>query len=163
MNYTNDNVKKICNFYMSDWHFIVMLLPYINREMNRNTKVITILENDMKDKVKTLIDKLNLKNKEDILRINWRKSGIDNLTEEIKKETKENKKNILIINGTNCYIEEVNRKINEMISRENFKNRDIKIIDCYGFDGNKDNMKDIIKKYEKILNTSGEINVEEIF
>ena len=46
MKYTNDNVKKICNFYMSDWHFTVMLLPYISTEINKGTKVITIIEKD---------------------------------------------------------------------------------------------------------------------
>ena len=28
MVYTNDNIKKICNFYVSDWHLAVMLLLF---------------------------------------------------------------------------------------------------------------------------------------
>lgn len=40
MVYTNDNIKKICNFYVSDWHLAVMLLPYINKEINKGTKLL---------------------------------------------------------------------------------------------------------------------------
>ena len=62
MNNTNDNIEKTCNFYMSDWHFTVMVLPYINSEINQNTQIINIFEKDISQKVKTLVDKLNLKN-----------------------------------------------------------------------------------------------------
>ena len=78
MKNTNDNIKKICNFYMSDWHFTVMLLPYINKEINMKTQIFTIFENDITQKVKTLVDKLNLKNKDQILKINWKNADINN-------------------------------------------------------------------------------------
>ena len=30
----NNNVKKLCSFYVSDWHLVAMLLPYINQKIN---------------------------------------------------------------------------------------------------------------------------------
>ena len=53
MNNTNDNIEKICNFYLSDWHFTVMMLPYINNEINKKTQISTIFEKDISQKVKT--------------------------------------------------------------------------------------------------------------
>lgn len=162
MKYTNDNVKKICNFYMSDWHFTVMLLPYLNKEINKGTKIITIFEKDMTDKVKTLVEKLNLKNREKILQINWKNSNINNFINELEEKLKYNAENLLIINGTNCYINEVNNKINEVRNKENFIDKKIKIINCYDFDSNKENMNNILKEHDGILNTSGESKIENV-
>ena len=88
MKYTNDNVKKICNFYMSDWHFTVMLLPYISTEINKGTKVITIFEKDLTEKVETLVEKLNLKNRDKILKINWKSSDINSFMKELQCKLK---------------------------------------------------------------------------
>lgn len=162
MNYTNDNVKKICNFYMSDWHFTVMLLPYINREINKKTKVITILEKDMTDKVETLVRKLNLKNKEEIFQINWKNSDVDKFINKLKKELNDNKQILLIVNGTNCFIKKVNDEINRELNNEKFGQKKIKILDCYDFESNKNNMSDILKEYDEMLNTSGEIKVKSV-
>ena len=27
-------IEKICSFYVSDWHLVTMLLPYVNKEIN---------------------------------------------------------------------------------------------------------------------------------
>lgn len=162
MKNTNDNIKKICNFYMSDWHFVVMLLPYINNEINMKTQIITIFEKDMTEKVKTLVDKLNLKNKNEILKINWKNSYINNFKYELQKELKNNDNNLLIINGTNFYIKEINNKIKDVIYKDNFLQKNIKIIDCYDFDKNKEKIDTIIKKYNCMLNTSGEIEIESV-
>lgn len=162
MKNTNDNIEKICNFYMSDWHFAVMILPYINNEINSNTQIITIFEKDISPKVKTLVDKLNLKNKDEILKINWKNSDIKNFIQEIKIKMKNNDKNILIINGTNSYINRINNRLETEIHNNIFKNLNIKIIDCYEFEENKDNMNSIIEKYDFMLNTSGEIKINSI-
>lgn len=162
MNFTNDNLKKICNFYMSDWHFTVMLLPYINREINKKTKVITILEKDMTEKVETLVKKLNLKNKDEILQINWKNSDINKFISEFKKNLKYNKENLLIVNGTNYYIKKVNDKINKELNNGEYAQKKIKILDCYDFESNKNNMSNILKRYDEMLNTSGEINVKNV-
>lgn len=163
MKNTNDNIKKICNFYMSDWHFTVMLLPYINKEINMKTQIFTIFENDITQKVKTLVDKLNLKNKDQILKINWKNADINNIIYQLENKLKNNDNNIVIINGTNNYIKEVNKKVENIIYNDKFLQKNIKIIDCYDFEENKEKINTIIGKYDSMVNTSGEIKVENIF
>ena len=58
MEILNNNIEKLCSFYVSDWHLVTMLLPYINKEINENANIITILENNIEENIKTLIKKL---------------------------------------------------------------------------------------------------------
>ena len=81
---------------------------------------------------------------------------------EIEKKLKNSSQNLLIINGTNNYIKKVNDEIQSLISKDSFKNSKIKLIDCYDFDTNKENMNTIIEKYNYILNTSGEVKISNI-
>ena len=73
MEVQENNFTKLCSFYVSDWHLVTMLLPYINKKINEQAKIATILENDIQENVKTLVEKLNLKNAEKILNLNWKK------------------------------------------------------------------------------------------
>ena len=75
----NKNIKKVCSFYVSDWHLTTMLLPHINEKINEGVKITTILENDLRENMETLLGKLKLKNTEKILNIDWHK------TKDIKK------------------------------------------------------------------------------
>ena len=162
MNNTNDNVEKVCNFYMSDWHFTVMILPYINKEINQNVQIITFFEKDISQKFKTLVGKLNLKNEEEILKINWNNVDINKSISEIENKIKNNNKNLLIINGTNDYIKNVNYKIKKEIKQNTLTEHRLKIIDCYDFNSNKEKIDSILKKYDSMLNTSGEIKISNI-
>ena len=63
-------ITKLCSFYVSDWHLVTMLLPYISKKVNEEAKIATILEKDLKQNIVTLVEKLNLKNKEEILNLN---------------------------------------------------------------------------------------------
>ena len=73
MEVQENNFTKLCSFYVSDWHLVTMLLPYINKKINEQAKIATILENDIQENVKTLVEKLNLKNAEKILLIDMEK------------------------------------------------------------------------------------------
>ena len=75
MEILKNNIEKICSFYVSDWHLVTMLLPYINKQINEKANIITILENDIEENIKTLIKRLNLKNEEKILNLNWKKTN----------------------------------------------------------------------------------------
>ena len=68
----NQRVEKLCSFYVSDWHFATMLLPYINHQIAKQVNVITLLETDMEKNIETLVKKLNLKNRKEILEICWK-------------------------------------------------------------------------------------------
>ena len=144
------NIKKLCNFYVSDVHLSVMLLPYISKEINNDVEVTTIFEKTQKKDFEEILEKLNIKNKEQILNINW----IGNCTEDeieknIKTSFKCGKRNTIIIGGGEKYISNINNLINNELS----KNSNIKIIDCYNIEEIESNMKSIIKKYDGVINT----------
>lgn len=131
MGYTNDNIKKICNFYVSDWHLAVMLLPYINKEINEGVKITTIFERNMKDNIETLVGKLNLKNEDRILQINWNNENNKNIENYIQENLDEKRQNLFIINGNKEYIENTNEKLFNCIKEKGLQRNFIKIVDCY--------------------------------
>ena len=62
MKIKNKKIEKLCSFYVSDWHLATMILPYISSKIDKDTKIVTIFENNIKQNIETLIEKLNLKN-----------------------------------------------------------------------------------------------------
>ncbi len=162
MVYTNDNIKKICNFYVSDWHLAVMLLPYINKEINKGTKITTVFQNNMKNNIETLVRKLNLKNEKEILQIDWNTKNNSILERYIKEKLSSGEENLFIINGDKEYVEKSNEKVIEYIGKNKTKKNFIKIVDCYEVEQNEEKMYNIIKMHDCVLNTSGEHNIEKI-
>lgn len=162
MVYTNDNFKKICNFYVSDWHLAVMLLPYINKEINKGTKITTVFQNNMKNNIETLVRKLNLKNEKEILQIDWNTKNNSILERYIKENLSSGEENLFIINGDKEYVEKSNEKVIEYIGKNKTKKNFIKIVDCYEVEQNEEKMYNIIKMHDCVLNTSGEHNIEKI-
>ena len=152
----NENIKKVCSFYVSDWHLVTMLLPHINEKINEEVKIDTILQYNIQNQMETLLEKLRIENKTKILNIDWKNKQTNENTIENIINTKENQIEI-IINGNMEYIEEANKQIENFInSHEQFKNKKITIIDCYNVNDYKDKISQILEKHEKILNTSGE-------
>ena len=140
----NKKSEKLCSFYVSDFHLEMILIPYINKKIEENERVIIATEKDLEETVKVLISKLNLKeeNKEKILKLKWNKSEISQI-EKIKKNS-----NIIVI-GTESYI----KKTNDYIRKINIDG--LNIVDCYNFNEIKDNINNIINEYDKNLNTLG--------
>ena len=158
------NIKKLCNFYVSDLHLSVMLLPYLSRQINEDVEITTIFEKIEKQNIETVLDKLNIKNKDKILNINWlnsTKNTNEEIEKSIKKEIDKEKDNIIIIGGNKKYILENNQNIRRILKKNN-KNSNVKIIDCYNVEEVGYDMKNIVKNYDGILNTSGEVNVATI-
>lgn len=147
----NKYIQKLCCFYASDWHLTVMLLPYINRKIEENTSIYMKCENNIEEKMGTLLDKLLIKNKESIKNINWN---------ETVEEECDDKEKIYIISGTEEYIEDKNKLIEKYYIDKNTK---VKIINCYEL-SEKNDLNDIIKRngYTQILNTKGENAIEKI-
>ena len=156
-------VSKLCSFYVSDWHIVTMLLPYINNKINESFKIIPIFENSIKNNIDILVNKLNLKNKEKILNLNWNEvDGIKYINvKNLIKEYKEGEL-LIIVNGTKEYIEIVNKNIIKYLEK-NKNNLKIKIVNCYEVIEFNNNIQEILDKHDKILNTSGERKIEEIF
>ena len=42
-----ETFEKICSFYVSDWHMVTMLLPYISKQIENNINVETMLQKDV--------------------------------------------------------------------------------------------------------------------
>ena len=54
-------IEKLCSFYVSDWHLVTMLLPYIHQELEKEANIVTILENGFEENIKIILSKLRLK------------------------------------------------------------------------------------------------------
>ncbi len=172
MDFQKKNVRNICNFYASKWHLAVMLLPYLNKQIEKGIKFETILKEDIVENVEELISKLNLKQEieEKMLNINWSKSKIEKeeQIEEFMNNIIEKEKNItIILNGENDEVKNTNEMINKYIQRniKKIKQNDIKItiISCFKALDFKENVKEILNNYDYALNTSGEHKIEEVY
>ena len=179
-------VEKLCSFYVSNWHLVTMLLPYINEKIEKNTKIITILENNIEENIKKLLERLNLKNKEKILKINWKNfnskkyeeiseylseqnKNIENI---IIKEENKNSKNvinnsknsegvIILVNGTKENIEENNLIIQKWLKKA--KINKAKIINFFEVTEFNNKISEILDNHDKVFNTSGEREISEVF
>ena len=125
----NKKIEKICSFYVSDYHLEMVLIPYINEKLSKNEEIEIISEKNLKETVNTLISKMNIneENKKKILELKWDKNE--------KIELKDN----MIVIGTKKYLEEIN----------------IKVVNGFNFEEVKGEMGNIIKEYDKSLNTLG--------
>lgn len=168
MEILNNSIERLCSFYVSDWHLVTMLLPYVNKQINEKANIITILEKDIEENIKTLIQKLNLKNEEKILNINWKKSnGIkySEIKNKMKELEKDEKLNIVFISGSKNYIDMVDKNITKFLddNKNKYREINIKIINCFEVGEFNNNIQEILDKHDKILNTSGEKEICEVF
>jgi hypothetical protein len=146
----NKGAEKVCSLYVNNMHLIVMLIPYIEKELERGRKIVTILEDDLKEEVETLINKVNLteEKKNGLKSINWNKNGL--LFGEISKIEDD----VILVNGSYDFIKNVNSCIND-----NAK----KVINCFELNTFEDNSREILENHNKILNTLGEKKISEMF
>ena len=168
MSFQEENVIKLCGFYVSDWHLITMLLPYINKKIDEKVKIATILENDIEDRVSMFVKKLKIPNGEKILKINWknkREITYNSIKRIIEKNLEENK--VIIINGSKDFINKVNAFIKQYMKNniEKIKNinANIKIVNCFNVVEFNTCINEILDNHDKILNTSGEREITDIF
>ena len=160
--------RKICNFNVSKWHLITTITPYISSKINEGKKVKMISEENMKNMAQMFLEKviLNNKKKKEIMSVNWesKKNLIEyeKLDNYLKDMVKENNNISIIINGKRDFIEEINSNINKWIKQNEENKIEMDIINCYEIIGFS-NVKDILDIHDKILNTSGEKDIEEVF
>ncbi len=143
-------IQKLCCFYASDWHLTVMLLPYISKKINEDSSIYMKCENDIKQKLEILLNKLSVKNEKGIMSMSWNNT--------VNEDETDSKEKIYIISGSEEFIENKNQEIEEYYQN---KDENIKIINCYEVNENC-RLKDIIEEngYTKILNTKGEEFIE---
>lgn len=155
--------KKICSIYANDLHFATMIFPFIHKEVENNTTIRTILENDEEENIEKILKNIGLNSevKEEIKKIDWKNTNINKIRNNFKllEEDITSKKRIdIIVSGRNIFIEKVNKAIDLWIKNniESLEKSSIelKIINCFYFEENK-NSDNIIDEHDYILRTSG--------
>ena len=129
----------------------------------KTKKIIPIFERSINNNVETLVNKLNLKNKEKILELNWKETnGIkySNINNIIKKYN--NEQILIVVSGSKDFIERTNINIEKSILKNKI-NSNLKIVNCYEVIEFNNNIQEILDSHDKILNTSGERKIEDIF
>ncbi len=144
-----NNKERMCSFYASEFHLEMIILPYINKEMEENKKIIIITEENLEDSIKVLVSKINLEEsrKRKILSLDWNNNYIEKI-EDLK--SKNYNEICIIVNGTEKFIEDINYILEETKLKDK-----INILNCYKIDDIKNHMQDIVLKHKKVLNTSG--------
>ena len=101
--------EKTCAFYASDYHFEMISLPFIERNLAENKEIIVLTENNLEDTIKIIIEKVNLqeKNKSNILKINWNNNDLEKF-KQIKNNIENNKNITIFIKGKSNYIKNIN-------------------------------------------------------
>ncbi len=162
-------IKKVCGFNISSIHFSMMILPYINKELEQEKNIITILEGNLEKNIRQVLAKItiNKEAKEKILNINWKDSDINknNIEKIIKSNLLKKEKLDIIVYGSERYINLANEIINRIINKniKSIEGKNIKIIDCYTVNDFKENIREILDNHDVMFNTSGEHKIEEIF
>lgn len=138
--------EKLCLFFASDYHFEMISLPYINKELKKDKNVVIISENDLNNTLNTVLDRVNLKpeDRERIVKIDWNNNNLNKIKEINNKET------IIFIKGKENYINNINKDIDNL----DFE-KSTKIVNCYDINEVENNIKEIAKGYSEILSTSG--------
>ena len=159
MNKNQKTKEKVCTFFASDYHFEMISLPYINKKIENNKEVIILTENNLENTIKDLISKMNLKesNRNKILNIDWKNDNL-NKFKKIKSHIENDKEIVIFIKGKENYIKNINKNIEKWVENSS----STKIIDCYDIEEVGENLDIIMDKYSKILNTTGEKEIQKI-
>ena len=138
-------IKNICNFYVSEYHLEIMLLPYISKKIENEEKIIIITEKDLRDSLKVVIDRTNIEEhrKKEIINLGWNNQKLENIIDNT---------NIILV-GSSKFINNKTLKLKE----KEIKN--LTIIACYDYNEVKDNIQKIVTGYDEILNTLGINNI----
>lgn len=147
----NKRVEKLCLFFASDYHFEMISLPYISENLKRNKNVIMMTENNLDGTVDELLSRVNLskEDKEQIFKVDWKSDDL-NKFRQIKSANEEGKETIIFVKGKENYIDSINKNIENWISV-----KDTKVINCYDINEVHKDVSNIVKRYNKVLSTSG--------
>ena len=147
---------RICSFYVSDWHLTAMLLPFIQERVKSGDNINTIFEKDIESNMKEILN-IDCKSKSLI--------KYDDVKNYLNQVVKNKGETIILVEGNKERIEYINKNIDRWIEKQSrkLKNKNIKIINCYEVTEFNENLKGILNMHDKILNTSGVHNIEELY
>lgn len=144
MNTKEIDKKETCSFYANEIHLEIMILPYINQQIEKNTEVYLINEENLDESIFNVIQKTNLDNKKkkEILKLDWKNTN-DGKIKEIKSKTNQG---VVLVTGSQGFNEKINK---DLKNKNNFE-----IINCYNLNKT-ENIEKIKENCSKILNTTG--------
>ena len=61
MNKNQDTKEKSCVFYVSNYHFEMISLPYISKKLEENKKILILTQENLEETINKLISKINFK------------------------------------------------------------------------------------------------------
>ena len=133
-----DNINKCC-LYANDFHLEMILLPYIKENLGKS-KFVILTQNNLKDTIKILLEKVNLSKKDisELYKIDW-STKTEEKIKNIQEYSNNKNKTTVVINGNVDFVKENIEIINS------FNKNNIDVIECY-------NVEDL---------TSTKINIEE--
>lgn len=139
------NNQKVCSFYISEFHLLTILLPYINEKIKEQREIAVILQNDISKNVTNYLSNvrnLNL-DTEKIIEIGWSKTGKEKVNNLEGKD--------VIVIGDKEYIEEINK----IVETENHVSE---ILNCYKV-SDIERIDKVLSNHNKVLKTEGKIDV----
>ena len=133
--------QRICTFFVSSYHLLTIILPYINKTINEEKDVEVILEKDITKSVKRYLKIVDLyaEQEEKILSLNWKKENKNVFEKELSNTE-------IFIIGSQKFI----KKISSKLDSKNTGN----IIDCY-YINKLEKINEINEKYDFVLKTYG--------
>ena len=136
-------VENLCIFYASKYHLSVVLLEYLKNKNTKKYTVNTFLENEIKDEINILKQKykINIYSANEI--------NFENTIDIKNKKIDASENMIFIIEGNYSYIKEANKYLKEKI--ENYEYENVKIINCFSFEDQKNFMEKILLENDKIF------------
>lgn len=164
------NIFKICSFYVSDWHLTAMLLPFVEEQVEKGENLSTILEKNIIYNMKEILTRIKISErvKQEIIDVDWKNKNMikyGEIRKFMEKVTKNKKTATIIIEGNKDKIEYINRNIDKWVQKQERKlsRKQITIINCYEVTEFNENLQEILDKHDKILNTSGIHEIEEMY
>ena len=165
-----NNKLRICSFYVSDWHLTAMLLPFIEEKTEKGEIINTILEKNITYNMKEILSRIKISNrtKEQILKIDWKNKSLikyGEIRKFMEKVTRNQKTVTILVEGNKDRIDYINKNIDKWMQKQErkLKRKEIKIINCYEVTEFNNNLQEILDKHDKILNTSGIHEIEEMY
>ena len=166
----SSNIQRVCSFYVSNMHFVTMILPFINKQIKEKTKIITFFENNFTTNVELVLTRLtiNEEEKRKLVEVNWKDTDVvkyTNVERILKINIDKNANNLIVVNGKENYINRINGSI-ERYEQKNHKRKNeykIKVMNFYEVGNFNDNIREILDNHQAIFNTSGEHNIEDVF
>ncbi len=59
MSKNQETKEKTCAFYASDYHFEMISLPYIEKNLEESKEILVLTENNLDDTIRNLISRIN--------------------------------------------------------------------------------------------------------